>query len=167
VYAEIREQYNFMQNLIPGIRNAVRAVIVRDARILLLRKQGGGLGERFALPGGGQDAGETLQQALNRECQEEIGTAVEIERLIHVADYFKARDTDPPSTRQLLEFLFLCSVPSEYRATNGHHPDKHQIEVVWMALADLPRVTLFPRSLTTYLQQAGAAAGEVYLGEIV
>lgn len=155
-----------MQNLIPGIRNAARAVILRDANILLLRKQGGGLGERFALPGGGQDSGETLQQALNRECQEEIGTAVEILRLIHVADYFKQRATDPPSTRQLLEFLFECSVPSGYVAKNGHHPDKHQIEVVWMTLADLPRITLFPRSLAAHLQQAGAATGAVYLGEI-
>ena len=69
-----------MQNLIPGIRNAVRAIIVRDAHILLLRKQGGGPGDRFALPGGGQDAGETLFQALQRECQEEIGTSVEVGR---------------------------------------------------------------------------------------
>ncbi len=167
MYAELHEQYNNMQNLIPGIRNAVRAVVIRDAHILLLRKQGVGVGDRFALPGGGQDPGETLYQALQRECQEEIATHVEVSRLIHVADYFKARDTDPPSTRQLLEFLFLCSVPADYTPTNGHHPDKHQIEVVWLALAELPRITLLPTALAEYLQRAGDAGGEVYLGEIV
>lgn len=155
-----------MQNLLPGIRNATRAVILRDEHILLLRKQGGGQSDRYALPGGGQDSGETLQQALNRECQEEIGTGVEILRLIHVADYFKPRDTDPPSTRQLLEFLFECRVPSDYIATNGHHPDKHQVEVVWMALAELPHIAIFPRSLAAYLKQTAQQPAPVYLGEI-
>ncbi len=155
-----------MQNLIPGIRNAARAVILRDAHILLLRKQGGGQGERFALPGGAQDPGETLEQALNRECREEIGTAVEIVRLLHVADYFKLRDTDPPSTRQLLEFLFECRVPSDYTAANGYRPDKHQVEVVWMPLGDLSHIPLMPGSLAVYLRQPGRADQAVYLGEI-
>ena len=55
-----------MENLTPQIRNAVRAVILRDDRILLLRKSGGEQGERFALPGGAQDLGETLRQALDK-----------------------------------------------------------------------------------------------------
>ena len=155
-----------MRNLIPGIRNAARAVILRDAHILLLRKEGGGQGERYALPGGAQDPGETLAQALNRECREEIGTEVEILRLIHVADYFKPRDTDPPSTRQLLEFLFECSVPPGYTAANGYRPDKHQVEVVWMPLGDLPNIPLLPRSLAVHLQETGHAGKTVYLGEI-
>lgn len=142
----------------------MRAVIVRDAQVLLLRKQGGGQGERFALPGGAQDLGETLAQALNRECQEEIGTAVEIVRLLHIADYFKHRDTVPPSRRQLLEMLFECTVPPDYRPENGYRPDKHQVEVVWMPLDDLPVITLLPRSLAAYLGGNGDAA--VYLGEI-
>ena len=155
-----------MNNLIPGIRNAARAVIVRDDRILLLRKQGGGLGERFALPGGAQNLGETLAQALNRECQEEIGTAVDIVRLLHVADYFKHRDTDPPSRRHLLEILFECTVPSGYTPKSGYRPDKHQVEVIWMPVDDLPAITFLPASLSAYLGQHRSDAGTVYLGEI-
>lgn len=154
-----------MNNLIPGIRNAARAVIVRDDRILLLRKQGGGLGERFALPGGAQNLGETLAQALNRECQEEIGTAVDIVRLLHVADYFKHRDTDPPSRRHLLEILFQCTVPADYTARSGYRPDKHQVEVVWMAVDELPAIKLLPHSLSAYLG-ANSGAAAVYLGEL-
>jgi len=155
-----------MNNLIPGIRNAARAVIVRDGRILLLRKQGGGQGERFALPGGAQNLGETLAQALNRECEEEIGTAVEIVRLLHIADYFKHRDTDPPSRRQLLEILFECTVPSGYAPRSGYRPDKHQIEVVWMPVEDLPAIKLLPASLSVHLGENSADASAVYLGEI-
>jgi ADP-ribose pyrophosphatase YjhB (NUDIX family) len=155
-----------MNNLIPGIRNAARAVIVLDGRILLLRKQGGGQGERFALPGGAQNLGETLAQALNRECQEEIGTAVEIVRLLHIADFFKHRDTDPPSRRHLLEILFECTVPSGYTPRSGYRPDKHQVEVVWIPVEDLPVIKLLPASLTAYLGENSGNAAAVYLGEI-
>ena len=155
-----------MNNLIPGIRNAARAVIVRDDQILLLRKQGGGQGERFALPGGAQNLGETLAEALNRECLEEIGTAVEIVRLLHIADFFKHRDTDPPSRRHLLEILFECTVPSGYTPGSGYRPDKHQVEVVWMPVDDLPAITLLPAALTAHLGKSSGDTTAVYLGEI-
>lgn len=153
-----------MENLLPVIRNAARALIVRDDHILLLRKEGYPDGERFALPGGGQDPGETLQQALLRECQEEIGTQVLIDDLIHVADYFKMRDTDPPSTRHMVEFLFSCDVPDSYIPVNGAHPDKHQVEVIWMQLDSLPGVPLFPHSLAHFLGRRFGTATNVYMG---
>ena len=155
-----------LENLDPSIRNAVRALIVRDESVLLLRKEGGGQGERFALPGGAQDPGETLVEALGRECQEEIGTQVEIGDLLTVADYFKQRDTQPPSTRHLLEFLFSCHVPDDYVPQNGHHPDKHQIEVVWVRLSDLDQLMLFPRSLSESLPGVITGDNKGYLGII-
>ena len=75
-----------MNELLPDIRNAVRAIIVRDDRVLLLRKGGDGRGERFALPGGGQEAGESLADALLRECREEIGTTITIDLPISAAE---------------------------------------------------------------------------------
>jgi len=153
-------------NLEPAIRNAVRALIVRDDRVLLLRKEGGGQGERFALPGGAQDPGETLLEALQRECQEEIGTQVDIGDLLTVADYFKQRDTQPPSTRHLLEFLFSCNVPQDYIPQNGHHPDKCQVEVIWARLSDLDQIMLFPRSLAHDLRDIIEGTKRGYLGTI-
>ena len=113
-----------------------------------------------------QDPGETLEQALQRECLEEIGTRVEIQDLLHVADYFRVRDTVPPSTKHLVEFLFLCTVPGSYVPVNGSHPDKHQVEVVWTSLTELDTLPIFPRSLAGYLQQSGQDDSPVYLGLI-
>ena len=148
----------------PLIRNAARALIRRNGNILLLRKHDEFRGERFALPGGAQEPGETLRQALDRECREEIGTSVAIRDLLHVADYFKRRATEPPSTRQLVEFLFACDVPADYQARNGHRPDKHQVDVVWTLLEILPDLPLLPRSLASRL--AAPADAPVYLGTL-
>jgi 8-oxo-dGTP diphosphatase len=155
-----------MDSISPPIRNTVRALILRDQNILLLRKVGYAGGDRFALPGGGQELDETLEQALERECLEEIGTQVHIGNLIYVADCFKPRDTEPPSTRHLVEFLFSCSVPDEYVPVNGHHPDKHQLEVVWVRLDELNDKALYPRSMSNYLAEFKNADNTVYLGTI-
>jgi 8-oxo-dGTP pyrophosphatase MutT (NUDIX family) len=155
-----------MSSLISPIRNAARALIVRDSSILLLLKEGYPDGRRYALPGGGQDLGETLEQALLRECQEEIGTRVHIRDLVHVADTFKPRDTSPPSTRHLVEFLFDCSIPDDYTPCNGHHPDKHQVAVVWAGLDELAGMPLYPRSLATLLSGFSGNTGPTYMGNI-
>jgi ADP-ribose pyrophosphatase YjhB (NUDIX family) len=153
-----------MATLIPGIRNAVRALIVVDDQLLLLRKDGGGQGERYALPGGAQDTGETLAEALIRECREEIDTPVRIGELLHVADYFKPRETDPPTQRQLLEFLFACALPEGYTPRNGFKPDKHQIDVVWMPVERVPDLDFSPTFLPKLLAGDTGFSGSVYLG---
>lgn len=155
-----------MPTLIPPIRNAARALIVRANNILLLRKEGYADGVRYALPGGGQDLGETLEQALVRECHEEIGTSINIHGLVHVADCFKPRDTSPPSTRHMVEFLFDCSVADDYTPCNGHHPDKHQVAVVWSALDELAGIPLYPRSLAAFLTSKLDRRSPTYLGNI-
>ena len=155
-----------MTSLTPPIRNAARALIVRHGKILLLRKAGYMDGERYALPGGGQDLGETLEQALVRECHEEIGTQVDIHGLVHVADCFKPRDTTPPTTRHLVEFLFECSIPEDYEARNGHLPDKHQVAVVWVSLEGLVDTMLYPRALGAYLRELPGRSAPFYLGRI-
>ena len=154
-----------MLELTPEIRNAARALIIRQDRILLLRKQGGGRPERFALPGGAQDPGESLIDALNRECVEEIGTTVEVRDLVHVADFIKLRDTQPPTRRHVVDFLFLCEVPDDYSPRNGERPDRHQVEVVWVDLARLAQTPLFPHYLSSCIPNLGEMNKARYLGK--
>jgi ADP-ribose pyrophosphatase YjhB (NUDIX family) len=155
-----------MENLHPEIRNAVRAVILHDEHILLLTKNGGDRGEHFALPGGAQDPGETLVEALNRECLEEIGTRVVVRDLLHVADFFKPLESDPPGTRHVVEFLFHCSVPATYTPRNGYRPDTHQIKVVWKRLDELQGIPLYAPALVPHLQTIRDGGNPAYLGTL-
>mgnify|MGYP001826342888 CR=1 FL=1 len=152
-------------NLIPGIRNAVRAVITRDGAVLLQRKIDDSGSERYALPGGAQEQGECLTEALQRECEEEIGTRVEVIDLLYVGDYFKPRQTSPPTTRQLVEFLFNCAVEYDYQAGNGPRPDKHQVDVVWVPVDQLSEINLVPADYAQLLIDQGTA--RVYAGRLI
>ena len=152
------------ENLIPGIRNAVRAVITQDDAVLLQRKIDDNGTERYALPGGAQEHGECLTEALQRECEEEIGTRIEVIDLLFVGDYFKPRQTSPPTTRQLLEFLFACSVEHGYQPRNGPRPDKHQVDVQWVPFNQLAEINLVPADYVELLQKQNPS--RIYVGQV-
>ena len=81
-------------------RLSSHAVITDDQqRILLLRANYGERG--WGLPGGALDAGETIHQALKRECQEELSCEVDIQYLSGVY-YHTAFDSQA--------FIFRCVI---------------------------------------------------------
>jgi hypothetical protein len=65
-----------------------------------------------------------------------------------------------------VEILFRCTVPGDYTPTSGHHPDKHQTGVVWIPLADLERIVLYPASLGRHVTAALQGSSEPYIGVI-
>ncbi len=154
-----------MIELIPGIRNAVRAVIVRDDALLVQHKRYADESRRYTLPGGAPELGETLEAGLLRECREELGVEVELIDLMFVADYYKLRETKPPTRRQQVEFLFRCGIPDGYQARNGPKPDKHQVDVIWLPLAEIPDSLLHPPGLELLLT-GDTHQGSVYRGLI-
>lgn len=56
---------------------AVSAAIIRDDKVLIVRRSRPPAHGLFTLPGGGVEAGETLHQAIMREVREETGLTIE------------------------------------------------------------------------------------------
>jgi 8-oxo-dGTP diphosphatase len=56
---------------------AVSAAIIRDGKVLIVRRARPPANGLFTLPGGGVEAGETLHEAIIREVREETGLAIE------------------------------------------------------------------------------------------
>jgi ADP-ribose pyrophosphatase YjhB (NUDIX family) len=56
---------------------AVSAAILRDGKVLIVRRARPPAGGLFSLPGGVVEVGETLAEALAREVQEETSLAIE------------------------------------------------------------------------------------------
>ena len=63
------------------MRQRVAAVIIKDNKILLLHRIKDGK-EYFVFPGGGIEKGESLEEAVIREVQEELGLEIKIEKLL-------------------------------------------------------------------------------------
>jgi 8-oxo-dGTP diphosphatase len=76
----------FVQFIDPKVGAAVLAV-TEDNQALLVRRAVDPAKGSWCLPGGFIEIGETPQQAASRECKEESGFDVEIDRLIDVYYY--------------------------------------------------------------------------------
>ncbi|MFC4598201.1 NUDIX domain-containing protein [Cohnella hongkongensis] len=137
------------------IRNSAKAVIIRNDR-LLLTKNKDDEGFFYLFPGGGQEKGEELKDAVVRECIEEIGQEVEVEELLFVREYigrnhqFAERDGDIHQ----VEFYFRCRLASpEVEIGNGGSPDEHQVGAEWIPLDRLDDIRMYPSALGGKIRQ--------------
>ena len=86
-------------------RIGVRGIIYKNGKILAVRHkdQNGNPKDFWAIPGGGLDPGESLEDGLRREMEEELGIKAEVGRLLFVQQFRSPRhDCD-----EELEFFFL------------------------------------------------------------
>ncbi|QOV10215.1 NUDIX hydrolase [Viridibacillus arvi] len=65
----------------------VYGIYVDDEKLLVINKNGGPYINRFDLPGGSLEEGETLSEAMKREFLEETGLEIEIVENIGVMDF--------------------------------------------------------------------------------
>lgn len=107
-------------------RIACFAIIERGGEYLLARRRDIGW---WNLPGGGLEAGETVEQGLAREAQEEIGVAIRIVRLVGV--YSKPQKNEVVLT-------FLCKLADDAEPTTSDEIS----EVGWFPPTALPEQTL-------------------------
>lgn len=117
---------------------SVTAVIVEDGRILLIHKVDN---DRWALPGGGIDVGESAPAAAVRETLEETGAQVEIEGLVGIyTDPRHVMRYDDGEVRQQFSLCFRA------RLTGGDlrtQPSETK-EVRWVPVAEVPALDVHP-----------------------
>ncbi|MEK9197020.1 NUDIX hydrolase [Ureibacillus sp. FSL E2-3493] len=65
----------------------VYGIYVEDGKLLVINKNAGPYINRFDLPGGSLEEGETLSEAMKREFLEETGLEIEIEENLGVIDF--------------------------------------------------------------------------------
>lgn len=148
------------------VRNSAKAVIIRDGKLLVIVKRDQE-GPYAVLPGGGQNWGETLPDALMRECQEEIGTLVKVRKLLFIREY-RSNEHEfaaiSPDVHQV-EFYFKCKVSKDYEPSQGILPDNGQEEVRWVSLDKLDAVQLYPRTICSVLADLKLTKHPFYLGD--
>jgi len=118
----------------------VGGVVIRDGKVLLIRRGKPPLYGRWVVPGGTVGLGEPLEQALVREMREETGLEVEPLEVLTVFDRIE-RDGD----RVVYHYVivdYLCRwLAGEARAASD------ALDAAWAAPADLARYDLPPKAL--------------------
>ncbi len=70
------------------IRDVTAAVFIKDGRVMICRRppnKGNAL--KWEFPGGKSEPGETLEECLKRECEEELGIEISVGREICATEY--------------------------------------------------------------------------------
>ena len=151
------------------IRNSAKAIIIQGDKVLLTKNQDND-GYFYLFPGGGQEHGETLRQALIRECMEEVGQQVEIGELLHVREYIGKNHeyaSDDFDVHQV-EYYFISKIVNETKGNiEPTNPDSHQVGSEWIAINDLPEYRVYPKTLRKYIiKYLKGVKSPVYLGDI-
>jgi 8-oxo-dGTP pyrophosphatase MutT (NUDIX family) len=84
--------------------------------------------QTWALPGGKIERGESLKEALVRECREEVGGWPDLNKLIPIDCYRSGDD-------KFIYHTFFCLVPREFLPTLN---DEH-IAYCWAELGSYPK----------------------------
>jgi 8-oxo-dGTP diphosphatase len=146
------------------LRNSAKAFIVESGKLLLLKKER--LTSYYVLPGGGQEPGETLEDAVKRECLEELGLTVEAGPLLYIREYMAARHGYAHANSDIhqVEFAFACRIAG--RVLGGPTgKDQYQTGFEWVPLERVRDVPFFPASVRERVG-ANGYTGPVYLGEV-
>ena len=158
-----------------GIRNAAKAIIIEKGR-MLLNKNLNSLGDMcyglpngaiyYDLPGGGQNQYETLEEAVKRECLEESGYTVDINRLAAIYEEISMNErlrTEYERYAHKVHFIFACNlanVPIQPLAEK----DLDMLESVWFDIDDAKRIPLYPQIIVSNLDLILCSESVVYLG---
>lgn len=107
-------------------RDGCRAVIVKDGMILLTHETVSGW---WLLPGGGLEEGETDEECVIREVEEETGYIVRpVDKFLHVYEYYEEY--------RYGGYCFICEVVGKGEMKPTEVEIKRGIEPQWIPLED-------------------------------
>ncbi|GLX69337.1 NUDIX domain-containing protein [Paenibacillus glycanilyticus] len=147
-----------------NIRNSVKAIIIQNDQILLTKNKDDE-GFFYLCPGGGQEHGENLADAVHRECLEEIGEKVEVGDLVYVRELMEKDHDGMDVSFHQVEFYFSCTLVSD-SPTFEHVslPDDHQVGVEWIDIKLLDEIRIYPAELGKRVKHKNVESR--YLGDV-
>lgn len=118
----------------------VGVVVVRDGRVLLIRRAKAPRRGEWSVPGGLQKLGETVFQAASREVREEAGITVQPLAVVDVVDLI---EWDEQRVRYHYTLIDLLATFIDGEAVAG----ADAAEVLWAQQAEVEQKVLWPEAV--------------------
>jgi len=156
-------------------RNVAKALLIDGDRILV-NKNKNSLGDMcyglpdgaiyYDLPGGGQNRYEPLEEAVIRECLEESGYTVTVDRLAAVYEQIWTNERFRAEYEQYAHrvfFIFICR-PADKPVRPVTEKDLDMLESEWVSMEDVKNIPLYPRIIQIKLDLILKSENVLYLG---
>ncbi|MCE7068730.1 NUDIX domain-containing protein [Dyadobacter sp. CY327] len=111
------------------------AIILQDERVLTLRYCYGDQAV-YALPGGNPDPGESLQSALDRELNEELGVMSDINEMVICGEVIWKE-----IEKETLHMIFHTKITGDPKLNPVHTTAE---EIVWLPIHELDKKLMYP-----------------------
>lgn len=139
------------------IRNSVKALIIKDGKMLASKLNDNG-DILYIMPGGGQESEELLPEAVKREVAEETGIEVNPKSLEFVIEGLHGE------AFHRVDLVFMCEYVGEIENAKLY-VDKNQIGFEWLDIENLISEPLYPSKLRKQIMRLyHGERTEVYLG---
>ena len=124
------------------VRLAVRGLVFRDDRLLLVNAWPGGKSDLLCAPGGGVEPHQSLPDNLRREIHEETGLVVSVGPPVLVNEFH-----EPESAFHQVDIYFRCSLADPSIPVGWTDPEGVVTERHWVTREELGRLRVKPDSL--------------------
>ena len=114
------------------IRDVTAAVFIKDGRVMICRRppnKGNAL--KWEFPGGKSEPGETLEECLKRECEEELGIEISVGSEICATEY------EYPDITVKLHFMLS-------KIVSGTPELKEHVDIKYITKSELSDYDFFP-----------------------
>ncbi|MFB9278769.1 NUDIX hydrolase [Cohnella cellulosilytica] len=129
----------------------VTGVLIEDEKVLLV-KQNVTSERKWSLPGGRVEQGETLEEAIVREIEEETGLAAKVSKLLYLCD-------KPDASPSLLHITFLLEKAGGEVRLPSNEFDLNPISAVEMVPIQELVAYGFSKKFMTIIQQGFPESG--------
>lgn len=146
------------------IRNASKAIVLDNGKILLNVNEDDRVGRYYSFPGGGQETYETMEENVVREILEETGYTASVVRFAALHEEIwtsEERRRDHPGYSHIVTHFFICKTDGN-PPVEPVEPDSSQLGLEWVELEKLSGLPLYPECMREGVQKIFSSGEIVY-----